>query len=339
MFLAREGDFIESVEGLIFDVKGLVHPEGRVVAYIRYYPNPKGDRVRNGVRYSKVYSLTERDALLKTTYPRYRFYDSIFGGYIEEVPINMIARHYNPADKLRDLRKRQLIDEAEKFALELANLLKIHSGIKWRQIGISGSILLDLHDKYSDLDIIVYGSDACTSIYKTIADLFQAKNSPVKPYDLTGLRKLHKFRSKDTRILLSTFTRMERRKRLQGTFKSRDYFIRFVKDWNEVSEKYGDKKYTSIGYSKIKAKIVDDSNGVFTPCSYLISQVKVLSGTPISAIKEVASFRGRFCEQAKINEWIVAQGKLEKVTSRDGDEYFRLLLGGLSTDLMIVVKG
>jgi len=339
MFLAREGDFIESVEGLIFDVKGLVHPEDRVVAYIRYYPNPKGDRVRNGVRYSKVYSLTERDALLKTTYPRYRLFDPVFGDHIEEVPINMIMRHYKPADELRDLRKRLLIDEAENLSLELADLLRVHSGIKWRQIGISGSILLGLHEKYSDLDIIVYGGNACASIYKTIADLFQAKNSPIKPYDLTGLRKLHKFRSKDTRIPLSTFMRMERGKRLQGTFKGRDYFIRFVKDWNEVSEKYGDKKYTSIGYSKVKAKIVDDSNGVFTPCSYLISRVKMLSGTPISTIKEVDSFRGRFCEQAKVDEWVVAQGKLEKVTPRDEDEYFRLLLGGLSTDFMIVVKG
>jgi len=339
MFLAREGDFIESVDGLIFDVKGLVHPEDRVVAYVRYYPNPKGDRVRNGVRYSKVYSLTERDALLKTTYPQYRLFDPVFGDYIEEVPVNMIMKHYKPADKLRKIRKGLLLDEAETLALELADLLKVHSGIKWRQIGISGSILLGLHEKYSDLDIIVYGSDACASIYKTIADLFQATNSPIKPYDLTGLKKLHKFRSKDTRIPLSTFMQMERRKRLQGTFKSRDYFIRFIKDWNEVSEKYDDKKYTSIGYSKIKAKIVDDSNGVFTPCSYLISQVKVLSGTPISAIKEVVSFRGRFCEQARVNEWVVAQGKLEKVTPRDGGEYFRLLLGGLSTDFMIVVKG
>jgi predicted nucleotidyltransferase len=338
MFLAREGDFIETVDELIFDVKGLVHPEGRVVAYIRYYPNPQGDRVRKGVRYSKIYSLKERDSLIKKVHPQYRLLDPIFGDYIEEVPVNMITRHYKPVDKLRELRTRLLIDETEKLALELADLLKVHSGIRWRQMGISGSILLGLHEKHSDLDIIVYGTDACASIYKALADLLQRKNSPIKPYGVSELRKLHEFRSKDTRIPLSIFMQMERRKRLQGTFKGRDYFIRFVKDWSEVSEKYGDKKYSPIGYSKIKAKVIDDSNGVFTPCSYLISQVEVLSGAPISSIKEVASFRGRFCEQAKINEWIIAQGKLEKVTPRDGDEYFRLLLGGLPTDFMIVVK-
>ncbi|MEM2851382.1 MAG: hypothetical protein QXW18_06245 [Candidatus Bathyarchaeia archaeon] len=338
MFLAREGDFIETVDGLIFDVKGLVHPQGRVIAYIRYHPNPRGDRVRNGARYSKIYSLKERDFLIERKYPQYRFLDPIFGDYIEEVPVNMITKHYKPGDKLRELRKGLLKDETEKLALELADLLKVHSGIRYCQMGISGSILLGLHGKHSDLDIIVYGTDACTSIYKALADLFQIKDSPIKPYSVSGLRKLHKFRSKDTRIPLTIFMQMERRKRLQGTFKGRDYFIRFVKGWNEVSEKYGDKKYTSIGYSKIKAKVIDDSNGVFTPCSYLISQVEVLSGTPISSIKEVASFRGRFCEQAKVNEWIVAQGKLEKVTPRDGDEYFRLLLGGLPTDFMMVVK-
>jgi len=34
----REGDFIESVEGFIFDVKGMIQPSDKVVAYVRYVP-------------------------------------------------------------------------------------------------------------------------------------------------------------------------------------------------------------------------------------------------------------------------------------------------------------
>ncbi|KYH39438.1 MAG: DNA polymerase subunit beta, partial [Candidatus Bathyarchaeota archaeon B26-1] len=62
---AREGDFIETLEGLIFDVKGLVHPRERVVAYLRYLEDPSGDRVRAGKRYVKVYSLERREAILR----------------------------------------------------------------------------------------------------------------------------------------------------------------------------------------------------------------------------------------------------------------------------------
>ncbi len=37
-FSAVEGDFIETKDGIIFDVKGFLHPVDRTVAYIRYLP-------------------------------------------------------------------------------------------------------------------------------------------------------------------------------------------------------------------------------------------------------------------------------------------------------------
>jgi len=57
-FKAREGDFIETSEGLVFDVKGLIHPPNRIIAFLRYFPDKKGERKRNSERYSKVYSLS-----------------------------------------------------------------------------------------------------------------------------------------------------------------------------------------------------------------------------------------------------------------------------------------
>jgi predicted nucleotidyltransferase len=37
-FFAVEGDFIETKDGIIFDVKGFLHPADRIIAYIRYIP-------------------------------------------------------------------------------------------------------------------------------------------------------------------------------------------------------------------------------------------------------------------------------------------------------------
>jgi predicted nucleotidyltransferase len=39
------------------------------------------------------------------------------------------------------------------------------------------------------------------------------------------------------------FKHVENRKAFQGMFMGTDYFIRFLKDWNETAEQYGDVHY------------------------------------------------------------------------------------------------
>jgi predicted nucleotidyltransferase len=121
---------------------------------------------------------------------------------------------------------------------------------------------------------------------------------------------------------------------LQGIFEGRDFFLRCVKDWQEVDEEYGVIQYKNVGYAKIKAKIVDDSEAIFTPCHYKIGNVKILQGSHVRELREIVSFRGRFCEQARKGEIVVAQGKLEEVRKEE-DKFFRLLLGSKSLDFMI----
>ena len=41
---AREGDYVETFDGHIFDVKGLVHPPRKVIAYLKYVPDLFGER-------------------------------------------------------------------------------------------------------------------------------------------------------------------------------------------------------------------------------------------------------------------------------------------------------
>jgi len=115
-----------------------------------------------------------------------------------------------------------------------------------------------------------------------------------------------------------------------------DYFVRFVKDWNEVDEKYGDIQYRNVGYTRIEATVIDDSEAIFTPCIYRIANVKFLEGAGCETVKEITSFRGRFCEQAKLDERVVAQGKIEQVTdTRDNSQHFRLLVGNNHEDFIV----
>ncbi len=333
---AREGDMIETAEGAIFDVKGLVHPSDKVVAFIRYFPEKEGTRTREGIAYKKVYSLPKRYELLREKFPKYMVYDPVFDETLCEVKISDVKRYYKPPDRLGELRTSESTDVLEKKSLQLATLLKEESGIRWKAIGISGSVLAKLHTSQSDIDIIVYGSANCRKVHQTLESLMKNGHASLKPYNEAELKKLFDFRSKDTAMGFQDFVRTESKKVFQGKFLKIDYFLRFVKAWNEVDEKYGDVQYKNMGQAGIEATVIDDSEAILTPCSYRIEDTVFLEGPEFEPVTEVASFRGRFCEQAKVGERIVARGKIEHVQDRrDSSEHYRLLVGNNYEDFLV----
>jgi len=332
-----EGDFIETIESLIFDVKGLTHPPNRVVAFVRYVPSPRGNRVRGNVKYVKLYSLTERYLFLKNFYPQYLHYDAVFNVEMQSVPTELIKKVYKPRERLNEMVSgRYLLDEIEKSAVTFAEELHDLSGVPLSSIGVSGSILVGLHGKHSDLDLIVYGYKSGWNLYHALrSGVFHANS--IARYTTRDLIGLYKFRVKDTYMPLRTFMVVEARKVLQGKFSGRDYFIRLVKEPCEVNERYGDRIYMSIGRARIKAVVIDDSNAIFTPCSYSVDDVSVISGANVP-ISEVFSFRGRFCECAFKGDTIVAEGKVEQVLMGDGTVYYRLVVGGHPEDFIVPVE-
>jgi predicted nucleotidyltransferase len=331
----REGDLVEDLSGVIFDVKGLVHPPHSVVAFPRFVPDVEGERKRGHVAYRKVYALSARYELLKKSFPQYLIQDKMFGERLCEVPVEDVSRHYRPSERLRELRSNERLDALELDALDFVSLLKDSANISWTALGISGSILAKLHRSNSDIDPIVYDAENCRKVYSVLKLLHKRKLGLVRSYDEEELRVLFDFRSKDTQMTFEDFVRTESRKVLQGKYHGRDYFIRLVKNWREIGEKYGNVHYFNVGCARIKATVVDASESVFTPCTYKIERVHVLEGSK-EPVSEIASFRGRFCEQAEDGEVIIAQGKLERMQNENGEVRFRLLLGNKPSDFMIL---
>jgi predicted nucleotidyltransferase len=333
----REGDFLETEAGLVFDVKGLVHPPGRVVAFIRYFPDGKGVRKRGGTVYGKVYSLSERYELLRRRFPRYVVYDPVFDETLCEVPVGEVKKHHRPVERLRQLRRSGELDALEMRALRFAEFLKGEANVPWSSMGISGSLLARLHSASSDIDLLVYGSSNCGRVLSALKDTLKTNQSQVWSYTAEDLRVLFDFRSKDTSVGFEDFVRTESRKALQGKFMGTDYFVRCVKDWGEVDEEYGDVQYKSLGYEGIEATVTDDSEAIFTPCVYKVADVKNVKRQTFDSIEEIASFRGRFCEQASKGDVVVAQGKVERVLDRRRDrECLRLLVGNRPSDYMVI---
>ena len=333
---AREGDYIEDQNGIIFDVKGLIHPPDRIVAFPRFLPTLNGERKLTNIEYNKIYSLSERFSFLEEFFPQYIVQDHIFNERMCEVPHEALKQHYKPNECLQRLRNTDELDNTEKAALHFMELLKGNSRVPWNKLGVSGSIMVKLHTPSSDIDPIVYGSKASYRVHSSLKKILEDKNSPFKAYDLDGLQELFDFRSKDTVTSFEDFVRTDSRKVSHGKFMERDFFIRFVKDWNELGEQYGSIIYKPQGRARIKATVADDSEAIFTPCSYKLANVEILEGPTVEPIEEIVSFRGRFCEQAKSGEVVIAEGKVERVQQKGMREHFRLLIGSTPSDHMIL---
>ncbi len=332
---AREGDLIETRAQCIFDVKGLLHPPRKTVAFPRFVPDPTGNRKRKAIAYNKIYSLSERYRFLESRFPQYLVNDPVFGEKLCEIPEEEVRRHYDPSDRLRELQDTDRPDPLETKALALTAFLKSHSGVPWRDVGISGSLLCKLHTTKSDIDPIVYGEESALRVHEMLRSTMQHEEGGLRAYTDEELKALYDFRSRDTRMPFEDFLTTERRKVLQGKFQDHDFYIRCIRDWHEVEERYGDVVYRNVGYAKVEATVVDAAEALLTPCRYSIDNVHVLEGQAPGEVTEIVSFRGRFCEQAEQSEVVVAQGKVETGEKKNGTTFFRLLLGNKPSDFMI----
>jgi len=334
---AREGDFIETIHGMLLDVKGLVHPPKHVVAFPRYFPSFNGNRSRQGVTYKKVYSLGKRYELLKERFPQYLVHDPVFDEILCEVPVKDLTRHYQPIKTLKQLRLSDELDKVQEQVLGLSRLIRDSANIGWDKLGVSGSVMVGLHTLTSDIDLVIYGVENCLRVHSALETMLKDEEASVKPYTRGELKALFEFRSKDTEMSYDDFVKSESRKVFQGKFENRDYFLRLLKDYDEVDEVYGSIRYRNVGTSRIRALITCDSESVFTPCRYLVDEVEFLEGVKVDGLLEVVSFRGRFCEQAKKGEYVLAQGKVEQVLKSEGESHYRLLLGNKPSDQMVLI--
>lgn len=304
---AQEGDFLESTEGLIFDVKGSCHPPNRIISYVRYIPDPKGDRKRGKKSYRKIYNLEERHQFLKEKFPSYLYFDPVFQRELQGVPLESITKVYHPKEKLAELCTAHR-DTLEECAVQLAQSLDIPG----ETMGISGSILVGLHTVDSDIDVIVYKEASCIQVYHQLQKL--REQGVVQQFDTEKAQEKAQFRWGSQNESLVT---LEQKKVMHGLFKGKEYFFRFLK--SEYKE-YGDIQYIPLHKATLKAVIKDDTESIFTPCRYLIED------SSIESIEQLVSLRGRFCEQTQKGDSITARGTIEKVVSKT-KEYYQMMLG------------
>jgi predicted nucleotidyltransferase len=332
---ALEGAAVETAAGLIFTVKGVVHPPDRVVAYLRYVPDPHGERVRGQERYRRVYSVAEQQEALRARGLSYRTHDPGLGVPVEAVPWEDVARVYDPRERLQRLRADGSDGALTADALAVAELLRDAGGVPPAALGLTGSLLFDLHGPASDIDLVVYGEHECRKVHAALAGLLDDPSAPLERPRGEELAAIHAVHREDTPLSAADFVRLQAGKVNEGRFAGRPYFVRFVKLPAEAPERYGDPRYVPAGRALVEARVVDASDALFTPCRYSIDEAKVLEGTRIDDLREVVSFRGRFADQALAGQRVRAFGAVERVVWRDGRETTRLVIGGRPGDFLL----
>ncbi len=324
-----EGQFLLTDENLIFEVKGILHPSDRVIAFLRYIPT-KLETHRRG--YKKIYSLVERYRYLETYYPEYLWRDSIHDRIMQAVPVNKIKRVLDPVKYLQGIRERNSsLDPIRLATLRLANRIVTNSGIEWTDIGVTGSILAEKDSPQSDIDLIIYGQKQVKQVHIAL-ESYRNKIGLISYESETLFTHVKNRWGQHPEHIMKTLYEVESKKKFQGIFSGHDVFIRGVKKPSEIIYKYGDLRIKRGPRKTIVCQVIDDQQALFTPCEY------VVTSRDHPTLTKLVSFRGRFTEHVKEGDIVKARGVLEHVIDKkSGNEYQQLVMGEDPRDILIPV--
>jgi len=338
-----EGDYLETKENLIFDIKGIHHPKDRKICFIRFYPTSEGERLRDGLKYKKIYKLKERFEFLRKNYPKYLFYSPQLDLELQGVNIKDIKKIYTPRKYFQKLENKETHSNIEQDSLDLCYLFIKESNFPKDSIGITGSPMVGLNKEDSDIDLIIYGTENSLNFQSNLENLFNKDSNDLRKYTLHEYKEHYQWRAGGSGVAFEDFLKTEKRKLHQGKYREREFFIRYLKSPEDWKGTFYDYKYKDFGRIKAKAKIIDANYSIFTPCEYKIAPFEILAiskeinfNDVKKNLRYINSFRGRFCEQAREQEKVLVEGKLEKVFYKD-NQYFRILLTEQTKDKMILL--
>lgn len=329
-----EGYYFKIYDSSIFYAKGVSHPSNGVVAFPKYLKSLNGDRVApDGTCYTKIADIDSEYRAVLERYNNYMVYDEYFGREVPVVPLRDIVEVYSPVDKaLRIVETRvggKVLTDVRDMLLEIIGV----TGVK--NIGVSGSILVDLYRDDSDIDIVVFGEMEGRRIYNFLSEAVDRPGSMLRRYDENTVSKLYLSRAVETPIDFKVFLHQERRRVLEGLYRDREYFIRLI-DLGHVDDVYSRYRCRKLGHSVMKLRIIDARKSIYTPCRYGVEVLEFIDGVKAD-IEEVYSLRGRFNEIAYEDEAVIAKGTIELLEYRNGSKKYRLYLGDKG-DYMYLVR-
>jgi predicted nucleotidyltransferase len=330
----RDRDFLQTTEGLLFCVVGPLHPPERVISYLKYVPAESGVWGKSGKRFSRILqrytipNLLETFTFLEQNYPQYLYHSPVNNITITAVPRQNIRVHFKPEQKLAQLQSASQLDSLEDKLVRFTTVLETISGVPSVSFGVTGSLLLDIHQPtFSDLDVTVSGITNSWILRNTITEN-SISETPIRRLTGESLEEWCSKKAKQYPLTLAEASAIYRRKWNLGFFEDTWCSIHPIMLESEVMERYGQKTYYPCGQVTIRAVVDDNTNSLFLPAVYHIKDVEVLEGPQLGQIREVVSYESLYDSLVENGEAIVAKGKLERVVeSETKREHYRVLVG------------
>ena len=319
----RPRDFILTTDDLFFATTTYLHPEDRIISFLRYIPDQNGDRSLNNKQYSKVDS-NQAYKFLGENFPEYLFDCEITNVQMMGVPIERVEKLLLPTDRLKEIMESQKRDKLQEKVVTLAETFQDRTGISFNKMGISGSILPGLYNpNISDIDFVIYGLKNHSNVMEAFEDI-KKENGILKEIEGEYWKKLYNKRIKDSSLSYEEFKWYENRKNNRGILDGTLFDILQTRDWDEISGSYGTTRYEPMGFIEIDCTVTDSLAAFDNPAVYKVDDVKIIEGPKVT-ISEVASYTHTYAGQARDGERMNARGKLEKVIGEKIS--YRLIVG------------
>jgi len=325
----KERDFVRTREGMFFCVTGYLHPPDRYTAYLKYSPSPLGlgkwrDRettYRRELPYYHVRNVAETIRYLEQRYPWHVHYCPVRDIRFSMVPQEYVARYYEPQERLAEILagpRDSLEEEARGLAMEIA----ARAGIRPDDLGVTGSILISLHNpSFSDLDLLVYGLENARKVQEALRE---GKSVRIRGLNEGQVARWSQRIAERFSLTLDEARYLADRRWNYGFYGERYFSIHPTRTDAEIIEQYGDRIYRSLGSARIRAVVVEAGEAIFQPSVYRVGGVVVLDGDPEAAgVHEIISYEGLYRDVVGDGDEIEARGKLESVNERD----YRLVIG------------
>jgi len=323
----KDRDFLRTHEGMFFCVTGYLHPPDQYTAYLKYSPDPLGKwrdgetAYRRELPYYHVRNVAGTVRYLEQHYPWYVHDCPVRGIRFSMVPREHVAHYYDPQARLAGILADPH-DQLESEVCGLAMEIVAHSGIGLDALGVTGSILIGLHNPaFSDIDLLVYGLENAQKVRQALKEGRSAGIRRLGPEFAArwaqGIAKRFPLTTEDALDLA-------RRRWNYGFYGERYFSLHATRSDAEITERYGEHIYRGLEAAQIRATVANADGSLFLPATYRVEDVRVLEGgLEAAAVREIVSYEGLYCDLADAGQEIEARGKLESV---DGEPR-RLVVG------------
>jgi predicted nucleotidyltransferase len=328
----KDRDFIQTVEGMLFCVTGYLHPPDKYTAYLKYSPAPVG-RWKDGevfyrreMNYYHVRNVAAVIASLEQHYPHYVHYCPVRDIRFSMIPRQYVKKYYCPENRLAEILAHPR-DSLEEKVCDMVDEIVTHARIGAEDLGITGSVLLGIHDpRFSDIDLTIHGLE---NTLRLKAMIQESRSEHFGPVGDEQRRTWSRHVAERFPLTYDQARYLADRRWRYGYFGQRYFSLHPTRRHEEIRERYGDHVYRDRGVVRISATVVDASESMFLPATYRVEDVTIMEREIEGIageieIEEIVSYEGLYCEVADAGDEVEAHGKLEQVD--DGRSY-RLVVG------------